>query len=152
MATTNDKNRGPEFLAVCCTGIAIAAVTVILRLWVRIKIVRKVGVDDWLAAISLVGRCPVLSYVRVWYRSSCRGQDTLAGGIGLLSSLSPLWCRQAHGNSRPKRLKDCTQARLGGILYCALSRRYCEVQYFGDVDCEIPFLLFHILLRSYHFH
>lgn len=41
-----DQNRGPQFLAVFGTGTAIAAIVVILRLWVRVRIIRKVGADD----------------------------------------------------------------------------------------------------------
>jgi hypothetical protein len=48
------QNRGPEFLAIFGTGTGIAAITVILRLWVRSRIIRKVGADDWVVAASLV--------------------------------------------------------------------------------------------------
>ena len=54
MPAVVDKNRGPESLAIFCTGTAIAAIAVVLRLWVRNKIVRKVGLDDWIVAASLV--------------------------------------------------------------------------------------------------
>lgn len=47
-------NRGPELMALFTAGIAIAAISVILRLWVRLKIIRKAGVDDWVVAASLV--------------------------------------------------------------------------------------------------
>ena len=49
-----DQNRGPELLAVFSTGTGIAAVAVIMRFWVRTRIVRKLGADDWIAAVSLV--------------------------------------------------------------------------------------------------
>lgn len=49
-----DQNRGPEFLAVFGTGTGIAAIAVILRLWVRFRIIRKVGADDWVVAASMV--------------------------------------------------------------------------------------------------
>lgn len=47
-------NRGPECLAIFGTGIGVAAMVVILRLWIRVRILRKVGADDWLMAASLV--------------------------------------------------------------------------------------------------
>lgn len=50
-----DKTRGPEILAVFCSGTALAALAVAMRLWVRAKIIRKVGLDDWLVAFSMVG-------------------------------------------------------------------------------------------------
>ncbi|MCJ1229370.1 hypothetical protein MMC12_006036 [Toensbergia leucococca] len=49
-----DDNRGPEFLAIFGTGTAIATVLVSLRLWVRSRIVRKVGLDDWIIAASMI--------------------------------------------------------------------------------------------------
>ena len=53
--TLADRNRGPEILAVFCSGTALAALAVALRLWVRARLIRKVGLDDWLVALSLVG-------------------------------------------------------------------------------------------------
>ena len=47
-------NRGPEFIAIFTVGLALAAVSVVLRLWVRWKIIRKFGLDDGFAAASLV--------------------------------------------------------------------------------------------------
>ena len=41
-------------MAIFGTGTAIASILVILRLWVRARIIRKVGADDWVVAISLV--------------------------------------------------------------------------------------------------
>ena len=49
-----DHNKGPEVLAVFGTGTALASIAVILRLWVRARILRKIGADDWIMAISLV--------------------------------------------------------------------------------------------------
>ncbi|KAK4125816.1 hypothetical protein N657DRAFT_654352 [Parathielavia appendiculata] len=42
-----DENRGPEILAVCGSLVGIALFVVVLRIWVRAKIVRHVGADDW---------------------------------------------------------------------------------------------------------
>ena len=47
-------DRGPEFLAIFGTGAAIAAIVVILRVWIRVRILRKVGIDDWVVSASLV--------------------------------------------------------------------------------------------------
>lgn len=49
-----DHSRGPELLAIFGTGTGVAAILVILRLWVRIRILRKVGADDWILFVSLV--------------------------------------------------------------------------------------------------
>ena len=49
-----DYNRGPEVLAIFGTGTALASIAVISRLWVRARIIRKIGADDWIVAISLV--------------------------------------------------------------------------------------------------
>lgn len=48
-------HASPEAVLVASfTSTAIAIVTVILRLWTRIVIVRQPGWDDWLAAAALV--------------------------------------------------------------------------------------------------
>lgn len=49
-----DNDRGPTILAILYSGTVLAAIAVALRLWVRIKFLRKVGLDDWLVAASLV--------------------------------------------------------------------------------------------------
>ena len=49
-----DHSRGPELLAIFGTGTGVAAILVILRLWVRIRILRKVGTDDCIVFVSLV--------------------------------------------------------------------------------------------------
>ncbi|KAL0939915.1 integral membrane family protein [Colletotrichum truncatum] len=42
-----DINRGPEILAICGTLVGITVVIVLLRIYVRARIVRIVGWDDW---------------------------------------------------------------------------------------------------------
>ena len=51
-----NENRGPAFVAVFSTGIAVAIVLVALRLWVRFKVVRKVGADDYVMLASMVSK------------------------------------------------------------------------------------------------
>lgn len=52
MAFENDK--GPLFLGIFATGSAIAILITGLRFWVRARIVRKLGADDWIMLSSLV--------------------------------------------------------------------------------------------------
>ena len=42
-----DENRGPEILAICGTLVALSVIIVTLRIWVRARIIRQVGIDDW---------------------------------------------------------------------------------------------------------
>ena len=51
-----NENRGPAFVAVFSAGLAVAIVLVALRLWVRFKVVRKVGVDDYVMLASMVSK------------------------------------------------------------------------------------------------
>lgn len=53
-----DHNKGPAFLAIFGTGTAVAAICVFLRLWVRSRIIRKMGSDDWIVAVSIVSILP----------------------------------------------------------------------------------------------
>lgn len=50
----HEQDRGAIFLAVMGTATILACFLVILRLWVRIRIVRNIGADDWIMAASLV--------------------------------------------------------------------------------------------------
>ncbi len=45
--TTPDENRGPEILAVCGSLVGLAVVVVALRIWVRARMVKHIGADDW---------------------------------------------------------------------------------------------------------
>ena len=54
MDSAQQHNRGPQFLAIFCTGTAFATVLVLLRFWIRARILRKVGLDDWFVVASLV--------------------------------------------------------------------------------------------------
>ncbi|GAB1314738.1 Rhodopsin domain-containing protein [Madurella fahalii] len=51
-----DENRGPEILAICGSMVGLALVAVLLRIWVRAKMVRHVGADDWtiIAAMTVM--------------------------------------------------------------------------------------------------
>jgi len=49
-----DENRGPEILAVCGSLVGFSLVIVLLRLYVRAKMVRHVGVDDWIIVAAMV--------------------------------------------------------------------------------------------------
>lgn len=51
---TGGDNRGPAFVVVFGSLVAIAILLVVLRIWVRIKIIRKLGLDDWIMMASLV--------------------------------------------------------------------------------------------------
>jgi hypothetical protein len=42
-----DENRGPEILAVCGALVGLALVVVLLRVYVRAKMVRHLGIDDY---------------------------------------------------------------------------------------------------------
>ncbi|KAH8888543.1 integral membrane protein [Thozetella sp. PMI_491] len=51
-----DVNRGPEVLASCGSLVAITLVLVILRSYVRVRVVRSFGLDDW----AMVGAMVIL--------------------------------------------------------------------------------------------
>ena len=42
-----DENRGPEILAVCGALVGLALVVVLLRVYVRARMVRHLGIDDY---------------------------------------------------------------------------------------------------------
>jgi hypothetical protein len=47
------QDKGPTILAVCCTLTAVATLFVAARLYVRSKILARVGLDDWLIMLSM---------------------------------------------------------------------------------------------------
>ena len=49
-----DVNRGPLIIAVSFVEFAFALLLVVLRFYTRIKLVRKIGLDDWLVLAALV--------------------------------------------------------------------------------------------------
>lgn len=48
------ENRGPGALATSVTVTCVAAAIVLIRLWIRIRIVRASGWDDWMITIACV--------------------------------------------------------------------------------------------------
>ena len=58
--TFEDEDRGPLFLGIFSTGTVVAILVTLLRFWVRVRIVRKIGADDWIMLSSLVKPCPVV--------------------------------------------------------------------------------------------
>lgn len=58
MSSTNDVppdvNKGPQILIACGICVAVALGMVILRLFVRLKILRNIGWDDYFIAAAMV--------------------------------------------------------------------------------------------------
>ena len=63
-SVTPDENRGPEILAVCGSLVGLSLVVVLLRVWVRAKIVGHMGADDWTIIAAMV-RFFLFSRVRI---------------------------------------------------------------------------------------
>lgn len=51
-----DRNKGPAYLAVALTFCAVACVFVLLRMFVRLRMVRSTGWDDAFICVALVSR------------------------------------------------------------------------------------------------
>ncbi|PYI06301.1 hypothetical protein BO78DRAFT_418709 [Aspergillus sclerotiicarbonarius CBS 121057] len=51
------QTKGPRILAVFWTMTSLALLLVAARLFIRIKVLRSPGADDWLIAASMVSRC-----------------------------------------------------------------------------------------------
>lgn len=50
------QTKGPRILAVFWTMTSLAILAVAARLFIRIKVLRNPGADDWLIATSMVSR------------------------------------------------------------------------------------------------
>lgn len=53
-----DINRGPEILATCGGLVGVSVVIVMMRMYVRARIVRLVGWDDWCIVAATVSTVP----------------------------------------------------------------------------------------------
>lgn len=49
-----DVDQGWAILAVCWAFIACALISILLRVWVRWRITRNLGSDDWVIALAMV--------------------------------------------------------------------------------------------------
>jgi len=49
-------DRGPQLEAVVGFFLALSWITVALRCWVRIKLVKAFAIDDWLCLVTLVSQ------------------------------------------------------------------------------------------------
>ncbi|KAI0586086.1 hypothetical protein TUN199_01042 [Pyrenophora tritici-repentis] len=52
MAST--QNRGPELTAICSTFVSLAFITTVLRVWIRTRIVKAFGADDYWMMAALI--------------------------------------------------------------------------------------------------
>ena len=67
-----NANKGPLFVAIFAAGIAVAIVLVGLRLWVRFKVVRKVGLDDYVMLASTVSHAFSIFWLLAVHRRRSR--------------------------------------------------------------------------------
>jgi hypothetical protein len=58
------ENRGPELLGVNVAFLAAALVSILLRCYVRVFMVKAFGVDDWLMVVAAVSPMPVAEVPR----------------------------------------------------------------------------------------
>lgn len=59
-----DQNRGPAFLVVALLFFALALVSVLLRLYARVRILGLTGWDDLLISLAMVSAIETLENVR----------------------------------------------------------------------------------------
>lgn len=60
MAATPLPNRGPELATAAWVETAVAAIFVFLRLYTRLRYVKKLWWDDWFMVLTLVSRLCLL--------------------------------------------------------------------------------------------
>ena len=126
-----DVNRGPEFVAIFCTGTAIAAIVVALRLWVRNKIVKKVGLDDRIVTASLVKsytfRLPTKRnlYPRIMSLTYSR-LGPFRRSNELSDQFRTLRSRKAHSILDRRGVPHCLETSMGRILYHPFRRSYSK--------------------------
>lgn len=55
-----EQDKGPKILAVLWTLTGLTTIMVVARIWIRIKILKNFGIDDYLIFIAMV--CCILPY------------------------------------------------------------------------------------------
>ncbi|KEY67776.1 hypothetical protein S7711_10803 [Stachybotrys chartarum IBT 7711] len=68
-----DHNRGPEILTICGIVFGLALVVVVLWIWVRIRIVGKMGWDDYSMIAASIG------FFLLWMTQSPRFRYSIMG-------------------------------------------------------------------------
>ena len=56
MSSASNVDRGPAFLGVALAFAATALVFVVLRIWVRVRMIHNTGLDDYLILLAMVSR------------------------------------------------------------------------------------------------
>ncbi|KAH8654834.1 hypothetical protein BGZ61DRAFT_434895 [Ilyonectria robusta] len=62
------ENRGPELTAVCATFTTMAVIAVALRCYVRLRIIRNFGLDDWAMVGALVSFLILIAFTLLGVR------------------------------------------------------------------------------------
>lgn len=58
MVDLEDENRGPKILGVLWSLTALTTLVVMARMYIRIRMLKNFGPDDWLIAVSMVSLSP----------------------------------------------------------------------------------------------
>jgi len=66
------QTKGPTVLAVCISLTTVATVFVAARLYVRVKILSRLGLDDWLIIVSMVSTFFIMLSLAQHADASCR--------------------------------------------------------------------------------
>jgi hypothetical protein len=61
-----DELKSYDMLATSCVFLALSAITVIARIYVRGWMIRSFGLDDWLMIVTFVSARPRLAFMLEW--------------------------------------------------------------------------------------
>ena len=91
--TFEDHNKDFEFLVVFDTDIVVAIVAVILRMWIRAQIIRKIKIDDWIVLVFIISSHSASSLIS--YTMIMRSYAEICDCVRYLSlNHSAAWLRQ----------------------------------------------------------
>lgn len=93
-------NRGPELQAVCYTLLIASVIALGLRVYVRLRLVKNFGFDDWCMCCALVSSS--LSNTHLIHLLTIQGH--IFPILLFCAYGSPLWNRPSPRRPRPKRL------------------------------------------------
>jgi hypothetical protein len=122
-----DQSQGWALLSVCWAFVAAAVVTTLLRVWVRVRLTRNLGWDDYTMIAAIVR----ISQFRTSQTSSGAG---ISLSIKLDSDNHPHWRRSHYLRSHPWRFRPPQ------LLLAAISKALLCSHWLGRLDPDIHHL------------
>lgn len=107
-------SNGTTIIAIVGSLTAVSALFVAARLYVRIKLMRNVGLDDYLIVLAMVRTPELMSALKIG--SANDDQDLWYSQLGHLQRSSRIGQRATLRHSEPRATTECDQVHHSSLL------------------------------------